>query len=83
MMDTEYFSHRELSGMQFSTYDQDNDKKLLGNCAKQHKGGWWFNNCYIAHLNGAWAPGIWPGPWYPVVTSGEDIKETAMMIKTY
>jgi hypothetical protein len=75
-------ANRDQTGMQFSTYDQDND---LGtsHCADKYKGGWWHNGCYIAFLNGQWAPAYWPWPWYPTVTSGAQIKETAMMIKAH
>ncbi|ALC43036.1 maker637 [Drosophila busckii] len=32
--------------MKFTTYDQDNDKWMDGNCAKDvRSGGWWYNNC--------------------------------------
>ena len=34
-------------GMMFSTYDRDNDFSS-GNCAQQHGGGFWHNNCYNA-----------------------------------
>ncbi|KAK3781815.1 hypothetical protein RRG08_059061 [Elysia crispata] len=37
----------------FSTFDRDND---LGksNCAESQRGGWWFNKCDNANLNGDW-----------------------------
>lgn len=36
-----------FNGMNFSTYDQDNDAKAAGSCsiAESEKGGWWFNDC--------------------------------------
>ncbi|XP_026226072.1 fibrinogen-like protein 1 [Anabas testudineus] len=67
-----------LSGMQFSTRDQDNDRYLHGSCAEENKAGWWFNRCHAANLNGkfyrngkykgqydngvVW--GTWKGLWY-------------------
>ena len=36
---------------QFSTYDQDHDNNE-GNCAFINQGGWWYNSCYRANLNG-------------------------------
>ena len=36
---------------QFTTYDMDNDQ-INANCGIGHQGGWWYNACYIAHLNG-------------------------------
>ncbi|XP_038129956.1 fibrinogen like 1B [Cyprinodon tularosa] len=67
-----------LSGMQFSTRDQDNDRFLQGSCAKENQAGWWFNRCHAANLNGkfyrrgkykaeydngvVW--GTWKGLWY-------------------
>ncbi|KAH9525863.1 Angiopoietin- protein 1 [Bulinus truncatus] len=38
--------------MPFSTKDQDNDGRFYDSCAEHYKGGWWFNNCFEAHLNG-------------------------------
>ena len=32
------------NGMQFSTYDQDNDKYSIS-CAYALQGGWWYKNC--------------------------------------
>ncbi|XP_060942043.1 fibrinogen like 1B [Limanda limanda] len=67
-----------LSGMQFSTRDQDNDRYLQGSCAEENEAGWWFNRCHAANLNGkfyrsgkyknqhdngvVW--GSWKGLWY-------------------
>ncbi|CAJ1063911.1 fibrinogen-like protein 1 [Xyrichtys novacula] len=67
-----------LSGMQFSTRDQDNDRYLQGSCAQENNAGWWFNRCHAANLNGkfyrsgkykgrndngvVW--GTWRGLWY-------------------
>lgn len=48
-----YTSH---NGMQFSTFDKDNDK-YDGNCALQDGSGWWMNRCHAAHLNGKYYQG--------------------------
>ena len=39
------------NGMQFTTYDSDNDASG-GNCGYEHQGGWWYKSCYRANLNG-------------------------------
>ncbi|XP_061559176.1 fibrinogen like 1B [Phycodurus eques] len=41
-----------LSGMQFSTRDQDNDRYIQGSCAQENNAGWWYNRCHVANLNG-------------------------------
>ncbi|CAG5928674.1 unnamed protein product [Menidia menidia] len=51
--DKYYTSH---NGMQFSTFDKDNDK-YDGNCAQQDGSGWWMNRCHAAHLNGKYYQG--------------------------
>ena len=42
------------NGQQFSTYDNDNDQhsNIDYNCAYRFQGGWWYNSCYYANLNG-------------------------------
>uniref|UniRef100_A0A8C4RD61 Fibrinogen beta chain n=1 Tax=Eptatretus burgeri TaxID=7764 RepID=A0A8C4RD61_EPTBU len=44
------------NGMEFSTFDRDNDGWLPGNpqkqCAKEDDGGWWYNRCHSANPNG-------------------------------
>ncbi|XP_062587305.1 uncharacterized protein LOC134248936 [Saccostrea cucullata] len=47
-------SEANLSWMDFSTIDRDNDRSG-SNCAELHRGGWWFNACYRAFLNGPWS----------------------------
>ncbi|XP_003214965.1 fibrinogen-like protein 1-like protein isoform X2 [Anolis carolinensis] len=37
--------------MRFSCRDHDNDRSSLYNCADQHGGGWWYDNCFNAQLN--------------------------------
>lgn len=70
----------ELNGMLFSTLDRDNDR-YNGDCATKYSGGWWFNNCHDAYLNGPWAPENWHDPWYPTITDGSNIVEVRLMIK--
>ena len=69
-------------GMFFSTYDSDND--LAGsNCGYKRRGGWWYNSCHKANLNGEYgntdySNGInwyyWKGFYY-------SMKEVRMMVR--
>ncbi|XP_062610830.1 fibroleukin-like [Saccostrea cucullata] len=87
MLNTTY-DWGKLSGMYFSTKDRDNDRYSGRNCAAHWGGGWWFNECHEAFLNGPWYPEYWRKPWNPTVetidqTSETYIRETKMMIKRH
>ena len=43
-------------GSAFTTKDRDNDKNPV-NCAQYYQGGWWFNSCVKASLNGIYYRG--------------------------
>ncbi|XP_019614569.1 PREDICTED: ficolin-2-like [Branchiostoma belcheri] len=43
--------------MFFSTKDRDNDNPHDTHCAQTYKGGWWYNRCHDANLNGLYHAG--------------------------
>ncbi|XP_016535172.1 fibrinogen alpha chain isoform X2 [Poecilia formosa] len=46
------------SGVKFSTFDKDNDGSGE-NCAEAYGGGWWYNSCQAANLNGIYYKGTY------------------------
>ena len=38
--------------MEFSTFDADNDNWQRRNCADNHEGGFWWNDCGRQSING-------------------------------
>ncbi|XP_061190414.1 ryncolin-2-like [Saccostrea echinata] len=69
-----------LSGMYFSTLDKDNDNHMI-HCALLHGGGWWFNECHTAFLNGPWSKAYWRRVWGSLITDGTNVRGTMMLIK--
>ncbi|KFM71328.1 Techylectin-5B, partial [Stegodyphus mimosarum] len=67
------------ASMPFSTIDVDNDRWEGGHCAKDHTGGWWYNQCDASNLNGKYLNGMnpheyqgvywheWQGPSYSLM----------------
>ncbi|XP_039254814.2 microfibril-associated glycoprotein 4-like [Styela clava] len=73
--------------MKFTTVDQDNDN-AGGNCANSwNSGGWWFNACHIANLNGKYVSGgqtsrAWEGIiWGHWKGGGISLKSTEMKFR--
>lgn len=70
--------------MKFSTRDQDNDNSK-SNCVAEYQGGWWFNACYYAYLNGPYqksAKITWASIlWYKFGNVNRALKRASMMIR--
>ncbi|KAM6136294.1 LOW QUALITY PROTEIN: fibrinogen alpha chain [Phoenicopterus ruber ruber] len=59
---TEYTSHAR---MRFSTFDRDQDR-WEESCAEVYGGGWWYNSCQAANLNGIYYLGGHYDPRYNI-----------------
>ena len=53
------YAYGIATGMQFSTFDADHDISS-GNCAVEFKGAWWYCQCHLANINGAYLGGAHP-----------------------
>lgn len=49
-------SLHDHSGLKFSTFDRNNDRSSSEVCSQQRSGGWWFDGCHDANLNGRYYP---------------------------
>ncbi|CAH3185154.1 unnamed protein product [Porites evermanni] len=72
--------------MQFSTKERDNDLSSV-NCAVRHKGGWWYNQCSWANLNGVYYGGEYSSQygdgvkWVTLRGQFYSFKRTEMKVK--
>ncbi|CAM4679819.1 unnamed protein product [Lepidochelys olivacea] len=74
-------------GRPFSTLDRDHDA-YSGSCAQHQRGGWWYNACAHANLNGVWYQG---GPyrsryqdgvyWAEFHGSAYSLRKVVMMVR--
>lgn len=83
MLDTEYDTDN-LTGRQFSTFDQHNNPISGYYCASYGTGGgWWYNTCSASHLHGSWNVADWRPIWNDKVKNMTVVKETLIMIKKH
>ncbi|ESO01715.1 hypothetical protein HELRODRAFT_81646 [Helobdella robusta] len=65
------------NGMQFTTFDKDNDLAPTENCAAGSYGGNWYKNCYLINLNGVYGSSL----YYFKVSKNVPVIYCRMMIK--
>ncbi|KAM7444297.1 cell surface pattern recognition receptor signaling pathway [Porites harrisoni] len=77
---------KTANNMQFSTKERDNDLSSV-NCAVRHKGGWWYNQCSWANLNGVYYGGEYSSQygdgvkWVTLRGQFYSFKRTEMKVK--
>ena len=65
----------------FSTFDRDNDLDKY-HCAESQRGGWWFNKCDYANLNGDWGGRDNKGmEWDGFITTSQSVDFSEMKIR--
>lgn len=77
------------NGMRFSTFDRDQDRSEQS-CAEIYGGGWWYNNCQAANLNGVYYQGVYDSPnsvpngvlWPTFKGRNYSLKTTRMFIRS-
>ena len=74
------------NGQKFSTKDNDNDSNNKNNCATSYKGGWWYNKCHNANLNGLYLNGTYTEnavgmTWYAWRKNQYSFMKTKMMMR--
>ncbi|XP_034473382.1 microfibril-associated glycoprotein 4-like [Drosophila innubila] len=67
-------------GMQFSTFDRDNDL-WPANCAKELTGGWWYRSCGGSHLTGKYRDNTRGIFWSYFGGFAYSLKRAIMMIR--
>ncbi|XP_034472943.1 fibrinogen C domain-containing protein 1-like [Drosophila innubila] len=70
-------------GMQFSTFDRDNDRWDGVNCAETRTGAWWFNHCHDSDLTGKYGDNTYGKGinWYHFRGWSHSLKKAVMMIR--
>ncbi|XP_065923905.1 ryncolin-4-like isoform X1 [Magallana gigas] len=74
------------NGMKFSTKDQDNDKGDKQHCGVNFQGGWWFEDCEQAYLNGPYLNSAKITSisinWYAFGNEHRALRRASMMIRS-
>ncbi|KAF0296053.1 Ficolin-1 [Amphibalanus amphitrite] len=74
------------NGQCFSTKDRDNDRYDTGSCSRRFRGGWWYQRCHTANLNGFYWRGTFTEyasgvSWYHWLGHQYSLKTTAMLLR--